>query len=192
MIRSCPSFLLLIVAACVVGSVQAQDLERRTLSHRNTEIRVRLGYDIERKTQQRKMMKGTVQSVVWTISTDCCERAVMAVDLGTAFSEEVRPDQIPDKQAQRMFDGAVERLSAQGGEKINDIRQEWEGYPSRVASILYDASRTATVVRAVMVGTVMWTFLWRLEEPISSDLQEWKDQYSTKMKGFLQTVEVIE
>lgn len=114
------------------------------------------------------------------------------MDLGSAFSEEVRPEQIPNRQAQRIFDGAVERLSSQGGEKINDIRQEWQGYPSRAVSLLYDASRTATVVRAIMVGTVTWVFLWSLDEPISSDLQKWKDQYSTKMEGFLQTVKVTE
>lgn len=192
MTRPSPSLLLLVVMACMVNPIQAQKLDHRTLSHRSTEIRVQIGYDTERETQQREMMKGTIQSVVWSTSTDCCERAVTAMDLGSAFSEEVRPEQIPNKQAQRLFDGAVERLSSQGGEKINDVRQEWQSYPSRVVSLLYDDSRTATVVRAIMVGTVMWTLIWHLEEPISSDLQEWKDRYSTRMQEFLQTVEVRE
>lgn len=149
--------LLTVIPLCAQGQDR---LERRTLRFAEVEVSVLLGPKVNKSKSAEAVTGGTARRVEWASQTNCCVRAVVALTMGS------KTLQVPEKQAQKIFDDAIRGpLAPGGGRRLIDEKGQWKGYPTR--RVVPDGGDRFGIIagRILMIEGTMWMLVWSLDGP---------------------------
>lgn len=169
----------------------AQDHTWSTFTHSGTTISTRFGADVEQRTRTVRAMGGTVKAKEWTSETSCCGRTIIAMDVGSLFANDITPDQLSTETAQRVFEGSIERFASTGREKLSDVKESYQGYPSRVVSFQDQETNLILAIRYLMVKTTSWCVMWSLH-PRAMGSEDGLEDYTPRMTSYLRSIKVGE